>query len=1441
MPKTLALSLKINTQGAPKTLGELAQLGEAIKRSAQAADDAARANTQQAQSVGNLGGGVAELAFKFNNVVGALQSLLAAAKPAYDFLIGSNERLNAQLLASQTNLASATRIFSGGVEITDPTEKIKASQPALKAALKQIEKDTESLIGVTSQQVNELFQITLTNAAALNNQSKEFPDAIAAATSLTKGWAASLKVVGVPLDQARQEINSILKGQVDQNSILAKNLGISNEQVRKWQSQGVLVDELNKRLNTFVVGNAIAARSIDGIGSNIQDIFERIGREAGEPLLEPLIDTLDEVYQFLKQNEQAFVSFFQGFAQSGANIGGEIFDNLRPAIDALLDVLEQAGPLAETLFNLIGNGLIAITEAQGPVLEGLLQIIAKAAEGINALAELVQLNQINDAADTLEILTKTTDELSQSAINTGSSLKALNKIQQDGTKLTDEQIAQQKKLTAAAKLQVASIGDQIKALKELNPVSADNRKQRDAQVASLEQVRDALTKSSGAIRIEGKELENLGTSYEQLQKKAANAESAIARAQTSDEAGKAAKELTEAISQQAELGQITADQAAERLSKVAGNTALEVDVQQKAQETISKLRKSELDRQVKDLDAQISGVQAAADAGKLPPIAAAQEVTRLKKEQLNLQLNDLREQIAAEQAAIAAGRGSKNKLAELQTQQQKLTSDLQKEEIDGQKRVTDARITEVENAYSKEITVASLAETRKQTEIAKLQAAGTLTAKQAEAEKLKAAQTRITAEIKAEQTKLNAFNAITAASPDQAKKLEADKAASTKKLVQLEAESVKAEADLRRNAIDQIAEANQKANQKLVLAEKQRFAELSELENQGKITKEQVEQEKAKITEDRIKRELSLERDLLAKLQAQPQSEDRDKAILQSQEKIAEKRIALAESETRREEAIRKAAIERIEKAQRQALDQLDLANQERQIATQKLVNSGVLSEEQAASAKAKARKEQLRAELNLAQQQQVELEKIASSSDGKGREEAQKQALEARKKTNGLTLQLLETEKQAQDDLAKAAIAAIKDQAAARERATAIAESAFQREAQAAEVASKAIERQGNLLKAKAALQQAQDGLAQTEAGIEIDRLDRAIEIKKALDSGNVSAQERNALAQEYAALGISSESNIFALLKQRQAVEDAAAQKKRAAFVAAQEIARSELVIEQQRSALAAQRAVTEARINELKAKQASFAAQAALEEAKQLAPGRERDNAIAAAQTSISLAQQQESFAAQGTQAALTDQASQKELNTLATQTLDVQQKTALAQFNAAEAARQNAQALEYAKLQAEAIAAAAERAKAAQESLKPQAPAELPARRLGGPVAPGQPFIGGEVGPEAVRYADGSYAMLPNPGIYQVPQSGTVLTAQATANLFRQQKPTIPVGLVARGQPSSNMAPLLKEMQALRQLVADRPQRVEMPVTFNSASSGEWDDYLRLQRSIGRAGF
>lgn len=1269
--RDLKLFLEIAAKGGEKTAAELRKIQAAAAKIGQ--------TEIKLSGQDNAIQGVAELAFQFNNVVGAVQNLAAAARPAYDFLIGANEQLSEQILKSQTNLASATRIFQGDQLISDPTEAIKATGPAIQAAIKQIAKDTEALVGVTDTQVNQFFDSVLQNSSQLINQSKQFGDPIKSATALTKGFAASFKVAGLEAGQIQSEIRSILTGEELDNSTLAKSLQINRQQIEAWRDQGILVDELNKRLQVFVAGNAIAAKSIAGVASNIQSLVDRIGRVAGEPLLEPTIQALADLEQFLKANEQSITQFFSFFTEGAADTTQVLGQQLQPAIEALIDFAEESAGLAQNLFALATEAAQNLAAVIGPVLEFALTRAAKAAENLSDIVQAIQFREISEQVEALEAYGRASEVVTGEALKVGQALKSLNKIQEDGGKLTAEQAERQQQLEAQAKLQVAAIDDQIAALKDLAATTPEIQRARNQEIASLERVKEALAKQSEQIRIEGKEAENLGTSYEQLANKAKGAASAIGRAQTTQEAGKAAKELLEALEQQADLGQITAAQAEEQLAKVANNARLEVDIQQQAQGQIAKIRKAELDRQIGDIQAQIAKVEAAESTGRLGPIEAAKEVTRLKRQELQLQLADVQRSITAERAAVAQGRGSKNNLSELQAQQTELQAKLAEEAIAAEARSQQARLDVAEKAGEKRVAIAGLVEAKANAEITKLQRQGAITAEQAEQQKLAASQKRINAELQAERSKLQALQGIG--------------------------------------------------------------------------------------------------------VQSNPQAEaDRQSKILASQTKLVNLQSSLDESRAKSAEAAYAAVAASADRANQQIAQ----ADQARAIDTQRLINQGVITAEDAETRKLQAAQSRIRAELALEQGRLTSIAQSGLDPDAKER-----LTREAKTKTAQLTLALLENQQQQEERLRQRAIAQIADEAAAqqrsydsqlsaladvqsaRDRAAAAAEASAQRESAAIDASTKSLERQNQLLSARANLQRATGDLAQTQTSIQVEQVRRAAEIQAQLASAEkISDQERVALKRELSTLGVDTSKSAIDLLKQQQALEDQLAQQKQAALLQEQSQAQATLLLENQRNQLAANRAVIEARINELKAKAAVLDAQSAireqqlqaqrqiaaaqsnLQQAQQQAPGRERDRAVAAAtaevtaaqssaqrdaaaaQQGLALAQQQATLSKQATTEAQAAKAQQSEIAALATQILAVQQQQALAQAQATELARENAQALTLAKAEAEAIAAAAEREAAARERAAAAAqkggatPANLPGRYMGGPVQAGSAYVVGE---------------------------------------------------------------------------------------------------------------
>jgi hypothetical protein len=114
------------------------------------------------------------------------------------------------------------------------------------------------LAGVTSSLLHELFQIALDNASAITGQSARFSGTIEAATALAKEFVPAIVTLEIPSSDVRDEVCGVLRGLGDggpglqtpatNDSVLAKNLGITAEMIEQWKADGRLVDEMIKRL-----------------------------------------------------------------------------------------------------------------------------------------------------------------------------------------------------------------------------------------------------------------------------------------------------------------------------------------------------------------------------------------------------------------------------------------------------------------------------------------------------------------------------------------------------------------------------------------------------------------------------------------------------------------------------------------------------------------------------------------------------------------------------------------------------------------------------------------------------------------------------------------------------------------------------------------------------------------------------------------------------------------------------------------------------------------------------------------------------------------------------------------------------------------------------------------------------------------------------------------
>jgi hypothetical protein len=355
------------------------------------------------REITGLASGVAGSIFEATQEIGlfglGIQSIgqLISSGPLQP-LIGQNVELREQLLSTQATLASTSKVLQDGFEIKDPTAAILALQAPIEAVISQLREESLDLVGVTSKDLVPLYQIVAQNAGQVGASLEDAKD-------ITLNFAATLGTLQVPLFQARQEIASILQGTIDQNSIVAKSLNLTNKQVESWKAQGTLVAELNKRLEGFRAGNALAAQTINGITSNIQEVIDEVGRLAGAQLIEPITQQLDEIYKGIKANKDAYAEYVGDLAANGlkavqgivasvkavvastgeafAQIPLYLFESLANAATGLATAITTTLAVLQPFINVFAELAKVAIAAGGPFLQLFLQFrVASAAIGV---------------------------------------------------------------------------------------------------------------------------------------------------------------------------------------------------------------------------------------------------------------------------------------------------------------------------------------------------------------------------------------------------------------------------------------------------------------------------------------------------------------------------------------------------------------------------------------------------------------------------------------------------------------------------------------------------------------------------------------------------------------------------------------------------------------------------------------------------------------------------------------------------------------------------------------------------------------------------------------------------------------------------------------------------------------------------------------------------
>ena len=309
----------------------------ALRENAKAGSILANSFEAAGTGAGRLVNNLAKAGFALFAVKEAVGVVQAAFGGFFNETIGREIKLRETILKTQTTLASTNKVFRDGREITDPFEKIVALTGEVGKRIDSIRERSIALAGVTSNEVIEVFGMVASQIGQIGGGLKDAED-------LAINFAAALGTFGIPLYQARQEIGSILRGDITTDSYLAKALGITNEDVAKAKTQaGGVIKFLEERLAASVAGQRIAAQGFSGVVSNIRDLGELISQKFGAGLLDPMLGGLTKVFDFLFKIREEVFAISEGL---GRGLGSLLSTNLS-AISGGSALFGQIGAGAE--------------------------------------------------------------------------------------------------------------------------------------------------------------------------------------------------------------------------------------------------------------------------------------------------------------------------------------------------------------------------------------------------------------------------------------------------------------------------------------------------------------------------------------------------------------------------------------------------------------------------------------------------------------------------------------------------------------------------------------------------------------------------------------------------------------------------------------------------------------------------------------------------------------------------------------------------------------------------------------------------------------------------------------------------------------------------------------------------------------------------------------
>jgi len=363
--------------------GQAAASGGAMGKMAGALGGAVGAASKAIPVLGQLGMAAMGVQAVFQGISAAINGVIAPLQA----LSQEAGRFNQQVAEASIFATNAFAVIGpDGQAIQGTANQMRALRGTISKEYKAIQKEVAQISGATASEIYDGFNIILQNVGALGKEGEDLGNIRKLSTRL----AAGMNTLGVPGEQLRSEMYSLLTGDVQIYDKLGRDLYGPNasQRIKQLQAEGKYYEDLMQKLEKLYDGQKVLSESLSNVASNFRDVFETISTEGGQSLERGLAKAFKAVLGPLDSLQGSFAGMFRGiseFLEPILKALGEIGGWFVSAGSAIASTLQVVMDILGTIANAVGAFLLPTLRAIGKIL----QVVAKAFQLVAALVSAV--------------------------------------------------------------------------------------------------------------------------------------------------------------------------------------------------------------------------------------------------------------------------------------------------------------------------------------------------------------------------------------------------------------------------------------------------------------------------------------------------------------------------------------------------------------------------------------------------------------------------------------------------------------------------------------------------------------------------------------------------------------------------------------------------------------------------------------------------------------------------------------------------------------------------------------------------------------------------------------------------------------------------------------------------------------------------------------------